>query len=323
MTEQKPKIPSQFFQWFDSLKQGYENSIHKLFSRVEAVNEDHKKQMTSVYQSQIDDLKVNQTDHIDSLKDNLKTQTAQANNRIRQLEKDAGFYQDQIKSQNNTIEKLNARYDAVIFALKDKMDNKELAHVIKDISPLTPLTPPKASPLTPTKPEQPEPKQDTESKPEAETKSEPEVANDFIQQVSAKMAQSHHNEPEPKPKTTTESAAPTEESTADGQDDDHEKIIEQAFSARKSQNFEQAYELFLAAANLGNEKAMGAIGRAHFIGEGTYLDKPTGLAWLIIAADHDFEPAMQKVASAKIKSPALYQSAFELALTLLSEEPLT
>lgn len=134
-TNEKAKVPAQFFQWFDSLRQGYENSINKLFNRVEKVNEDHKEQLKSVYQSQIDGLKKSYQDHLHSLKSGNQSQLDQAQARIKQLEKDAQFYQEQIRTQNQTIDKLNGRYDAVIFALKDKMDNKELENVIKDISP--------------------------------------------------------------------------------------------------------------------------------------------------------------------------------------------
>lgn len=354
MTEQKTKVPSQFFQWFESLKQGYENSIDKLFNRVEAVNEDHKKQMTTVYQGQIDTLKDSQSDHLNTLKDSYQNQTTQANERIRQLERDVQFYQDQIKSQNQNIEKLNARYDVVLFALKDRLDNKEIEHIIKDISPSddTPPslhnhqstaigsdTPPvDETPVTDeikdnveekaesrtseqVQSETPEPlqnlhqnNQSTESEPEprhepkTESTPEPQMANDFIQQVSAKMAHTHQDDHVQEQSTEKQTESnPSQE------------IIEQAFTARQQQSYEHAYELFLAAANLGNEKAMGAIGRAHFVGEGTTLDKPTGLAWLILAAEHNFEPAIKKTAAAKAKSPALYQAATEISIGLLTE----
>ncbi|MFT5163861.1 MAG: TPR repeat protein [Alteromonadaceae bacterium] len=285
ITEPKVKVPSQFFQWFESLKQGYESSIHKLFSRVEAVNDDHKKQMTSVYQSQIDSLKTTQAEHLDAITTVHKSQADQTQSRIHQLEKDASFYQDQIKNQNQTIDKLNARYDAVIFALKDKLDNKELQHLIKDISP----------------------------------------SNNAI----AAASQLDGNKNDEKINKTADTAGNATQSDAQGdshnpnfaEQDEQTKdlsILDQAFDARGTQDYEQAYKLFLSAAKLGNEKAMGAIGRAHFVGEGTYLDKPTGLAWLILAGENNFAPAIKKIDSVKIKSPVLYQQAVEIAVNLIN-----
>ncbi len=287
MTEQKHKVPGQFFQWFDSLKQGYENSIHKLFNRVEEVNEDHKQQLKTVYQGQIDGLKKSYQDHLHSLKDNHQAQTDQSSSQIRQLEKDAQFYQEQIQRQNHTIDKLNDRYDAVIFALMDNMDRQSLENVMKDISPA-----------------------DKEKLSfhldNASENEEPPAPAQIKQQAPTQEA-----EPEP--------AAPAYQAqTSTEVEEQITQALQQAFDARQSQQFEQAYELFLSAARAGDGKAMGAIGRAYFVGEGVKLDKATGLAWLMRAAEHEFEPARNKVQSAKSKSPELYHAAQEIAETLIN-----
>ena len=280
-TTEKAKVPAQLFQWFESLRQGYENSINKLFNRVEKVNEDHKEQMKNVYQSQIDGLKKSYQDHLHSLKSSNQSQLEQAQSRIKQLEKDTQFYQDQLKSQNQTIDKLNGRYDTVIFALKDKMDNKELENVIKDISP------------------------DSDENPQ------PSLTDASIPpQRTEKPVQSEpdNDEQNVKENNQNDTTQINEQTTQD--------IMTRAFNARQDKQFELAYELFYSAAKEGNEKAMGAIGRAHFVGEGIPQDKTIGLAWLIKAAEHHFEPAIKKVAGAEQKSPELYQNALQMSSTL-------
>jgi hypothetical protein len=284
MTEQKAKVPSQFFQWFDSLKQGYESSINKLFSRVEAVNEEHNKQLKTAYHEQIDDLKKSYQDHLHSLKDNHQSQTMQTDQRIAQLEKDAKFYQQQIQRQNQTIDKLNDRYDTVIFALKDKMDHHELENVVKDISP--------------------------------SENNQPSLNHDE-QQQSEINAQSQNEQPN---ETLAEVEEAEEHSTNEPEKQKIVDILKQAFKARQAEDFELAYSLFYTAANQGDEKAMGAIGRAYFVGEGVAADKPTGLAWLILAAQYQFEPAVKKLQSAQQKSPELYQKALLISQDLLPNQ---
>ena len=287
MTEPKAKVPSQFFQWFDSLKQGYESSINKLFSRVEAVNEEHNKQIKSAYHEQIDGLKKSYQDHLHSLKDSHQAQTQQTDKHIAQLEKDAAFYQQQIQRQNQTIDKLNDRYDAVIFALKDKMDNKELENVIKDISP--------------------------------NTKEQASLNHDEPNQQAEKIPTSTQSESQPETQVQSTQASHTQDQheTCTEQAQQIEQTLQQAFNARQEKDFEQAYSLFYSAAIQGDEKAMGAIGRAHFVGEGIEADKPTGLAWLILAAQQQFEPAVKKIQSAQLKSPELYQKALSISQNLL------
>lgn len=285
MSEQKTKVPGHFFQWFESLKQGYENSINRLFNRVEEVNEDHKEQIKQMYQAQIDTLKKSYQDHLHAIKDSHRAQIGQAQARIGKLEQDTQFYQEQIKTQHQTIDRLNDRYDAVLFALTDKMDSKELENVIKDISPTEFEEQPS---LTHTE------------------KQDPKQQEQTTEQLSGPLAPENRNRSNPLLNEQSE------EATVDGA-----QLLQQAFDAREQSQFEQAYELFLTAAKAGESKAMGAIGRACFIGEGTAQDKPTGLAWLIIAAQHNFEPAVKKVNGAREKTPELYQTALEISEGLL------
>ena len=277
--EPKAKVPGHFFAWFDSLKQGYENSINRLFSRVEEVNADHKKQLEDAYQGQVDSLKQAHHAHLVSVESGYREQSGQSAARIEQLEKDIAFYQSQIEQQNQTISKLNDRYDAVIFALRDKLDNKELENVIKDISP-------------------PEP---------------PGLQHEEQQDASHKLADNA--------RTSETEPAPAGPAKVNGSPliPNVEQLLQQAFDARQAAQFDDAYQLFIQAAKAGNGKAMGAIGRAHFIGEGVEQDKATGLAWLMVAARHEFEPAMKKVESARQQTPQLYASAEKISADLLPQ----
>lgn len=300
MSEEKPKVPSHFFQWFESLKQGYENSINRLFNRVEEVNEDHKAQMKETYQAQIEALKKSYQDHLHAIKDSHKAQLNQAQGRIDQLENDTRFYQGQIKTQHQSIDRLNDRYDAVIFALTDKMDSKELENVIKDISP-TEFNADQPS----LKHQQPESEPDTLTGPLAPQNRK--TANPLLNEEETEAT------PDTAPNTNTDTQT---NATASDDKQNSSNVLNQAFEARQAEQFEQAYALFLTAAKSGDAKAMGALGRAHFIGEGIELDKSTGLAWLIKAAELNFAPASKKVQSAKQKTPQLYESAKQIADSL-------
>jgi hypothetical protein len=294
MTEPKTKVPSQFYQWIESFKQGYENSINKVFNRVEAVNEDHKEQIKTVYQTQIDSLKKTYQEHLHSLKENHQSQVDESQSRIRQLEKDARFYQEQLKRQHQTIDKINGRYDAIIFALTDKMDNKELRNVIRDISP----------------------ENDDKNQPSLQYIDTPqERFNGPLASVNTEQQPEPEQTPAAKQSPKTEQTPPSTPKAIKTTED----YLQQAFDARQAQCFDEAYQLFLIAAQAGNSKAMGAIGRAHFVGEGTFKDKPTGLAWLIVAAEHDFEPAVNKIAAAKAKSEDLYQAALKISTDLMTK----
>lgn len=305
MSEQKTKVPGHFFQWFESLKQGYENSINRLFNRVEAVNEQNKEQIKQVYQQQIEMLKKSYQDHLHAIKDSHKAQMKQAQGRIGQLEQDSRFYQDQIKTQHQTIDRLNDRYDAVIFALTDKMDSKELENVIKDISPTEFDEQQPSLQHNQTQDESNEALSGPLAPPER-NKSNPLLSGQESTDAQEQQAAQPATDDKVNGKTAPEAVQPKSPSP-----------LQQAFEAREAQRYDEAYKLFLSAAKAGDGKAMGAIGRAHFIGEGTEQDKPTGLAWLIVAAEHNFEPAIKKVASAKEKTPELYQSALTMSAGLM------
>ncbi|MDU0112504.1 hypothetical protein RT723_05700 [Psychrosphaera aquimarina] len=97
---------------------------------------------------------------------------------------------------------------------------------------------------------------------------------------------------------------------------DLEKIYSQALVLRGESNFEQAFTLFMQAAMLGDPKSMGAVARAYFLSEGVDEDQLEGLAWLINAAELNYEPAIKKSENFKINEPEFYEEASILAKQL-------
>ncbi|EWH11404.1 hypothetical protein DS2_04495 [Catenovulum agarivorans DS-2] len=107
-----------------------------------------------------------------------------------------------------------------------------------------------------------------------------------------------------------------EQTTADTTAPDNTDIAEilnQAFAARADKDLNLAAELFTQAAYLGDEKAMGALGRCYCIGEGVDKNLEQGLAWLYLAAEFNFEPAVIKINQAKHKTPEALEKAIQLA----------
>ena len=88
-----------------------------------------------------------------------------------------------------------------------------------------------------------------------------------------------------------------------------EVIFEQAIKFREDQQPEAAVELFLRAANLEHARAMGALGRSYFLGEGVEEDHVVGLNWLIKAAELKLPQAIERVEHFKKTQPELYQLA--------------
>ncbi len=93
-------------------------------------------------------------------------------------------------------------------------------------------------------------------------------------------------------------------------------LYEQALSYRQSGDCFQAFLYFEQAANLNHNKAMGAMGRAYFLGEGVEVNSSIGLAWLINAANNNLPHAIIRVNDFQDNDPELYQQALLLADSL-------
>jgi TPR repeat protein len=97
---------------------------------------------------------------------------------------------------------------------------------------------------------------------------------------------------------------------------EHEHLFTQAVAMREEGENAQAFLLFEQAANLGDSRAMGAMGRSFFLGEGIEEDELKGLAWLINAAELYLPPAMTRVKDFQKNDPDLYQEALTLSAKL-------
>ena len=276
---EKEKIPGTLFRWFDDLRRAYETSMNTMFKRVEQVKDQHKLDVETQYKLHIKMLEKKHQQQLKQFAVHYKQMMVQNKQAMQKLEQDTEFYQQQITAQQATIAKLNSRYDAVILALKEK---EQLAE--KDITPSPSSLEQVPSSVSDSKADINEPTNDDSLPSAHET------------HVTIKQ---------------TQSVQPTKDAKHNVED-----ILNQAFAARSDKDLKQAAELFTQAAYLGNEKAMGALGRCYCIGEGVEKSLEQGLAWLHLAAEFDFEPAQIKITQAKTKTPEALTKAIQLAEAL-------
>ncbi|WP_206485546.1 sel1 repeat family protein [Thalassotalea sp. G2M2-11] len=85
----------------------------------------------------------------------------------------------------------------------------------------------------------------------------------------------------------------------------------EALTHREHGQHSQALALFEQCAKENHIKAMGALGRAYFLGEGVTPDPVIGLAWLIRAAEHGLPQAIKRAEQYQTDDPKLYQQALE------------
>ena len=81
-----------------------------------------------------------------------------------------------------------------------------------------------------------------------------------------------------------------------------------------------AFTLFSQAAHEKHLKAMGAMGRAYFLAEGTDENHTLGLAWLIQAADKGLPQAIARVEQFKTHDENLYEQAKLLSKSLFTTD---
>ncbi|TWX52824.1 tetratricopeptide repeat protein [Colwellia hornerae] len=266
MPEDNQKVPSQIFRWFEKMKNNYEQSVQSVLERFEVYSHSQQLRIDQANQSNIDNLKQSHQKHLD-----------QQNAHIKQLTEDASYYKKQISKQQQTIEQLNGRYDAVMSCL---LTEKRKDIDIKDIF----------------------------SNDEFEEEKSNELIEDLYletnnnEAVNSPFEHSQQNNLNNEPDLT--SSALTE------CDDD---LFNSAILKRQSGDIEQAFQLFEQAAKLGHAKAMGAMGRAFFLGEGTEEDHSAGLAWLIHAANQALPQAVTRVKYFQDNDPELYQQAMTLS----------
>ncbi|WP_018694495.1 tetratricopeptide repeat protein [Algicola sagamiensis] len=102
-------------------------------------------------------------------------------------------------------------------------------------------------------------------------------------------------------------------------DSDKSELFDQAVQARASNNFEYAFHLFEKASRLGCPKAMGALARAYFKGEGVEKSPVIGFAWLLCSAELGFSPAIERSQSLSEKWPDLRDRAEDKKSILMKD----
>jgi len=277
MSDGNLKVPSQVFRWFEKMKTNYENSVQSVLTRFENYNVKQQARIDSANQS-----------HIESLKEQHKFQLEQNQQNIAQLHQDINYYKEQIAKQQQTIEQLNTRYDAVMACLLTEKTNRV---DVKDIFTNDDFFNDEHTELlTPS------------------SELEPNAQTNEIDRSDLSLSKE-----EQKPEIHTNQDVSTQEVIEDTLSS--EELFEQAIIKRENNELEQAFTLFKKAAERQHARAMGAMGRSYFLGEGVEENQVMGLTWLIKAAALELPQAISRVQHFKENEPALYQQ----AQTLLNE----
>jgi len=277
MSDERQKVPSQLFRWFEKMKSNYEHSLQSVLSRFE--------QYSQSQQIRID--KAN-SEHIENLKALHQSQLEQNQANVAHLHQEIDYFKQQIQQQQQTIEQLNTRYDAVMSCL---LAEKEKEINIKEVFDNDDFFNNKSNERLKTSNEL------------YQVNSE-EVAPDVVvpeeSETEGENVTDHVASFSPLPVDSIEST------------NDANSLFDQALNHRHAEEFEQAFELFQQAAQQCHDKAMGAMGRCYFIGEGIAEDPAVGLAWLIKAADQGLPQAISRVQHFENQQPDLYEYAKEL-----------
>ena len=103
MSQESQKVPSQVFRWFEKMKSNYEQSVQGVLQRFEQYSHSQQLRIDHANQS-----------NIDNLKQSHQKLLSLQNDQINQLGHDVKYYKEQMAKQQQTIEQLNGRYDAVM-----------------------------------------------------------------------------------------------------------------------------------------------------------------------------------------------------------------
>jgi hypothetical protein len=306
MTVEKPKIPSQIFSWFEKLKSNYEQNVELILNNFEQSSE---KQQARLDQS-------NQA-HIDSLNQAHLERSSLQNKQIEQLQSDVEYYRQQISKQQTTIEQLNGRYDAIVSCmLADKRNDIDIKEIFANddfvyVQPNDFIS---------------ESVSNEENESVATSveniENDPVMTKSFVTESVVTDSSENpievnlvNNENYDEALTEACNEIHAEADTESNFKDD-DLLFDQAILQRQTGDSEQAFLLFEQAAKQGHIKAMGAMGRSFFLGEGTQENHPLGLAWLINAANNNLPQALDRVKHFRDNDPELYQEALELSSQL-------
>jgi len=275
------KIPNQVVEWFEKMKGDYEQSVQSVLDRFERNNTDQQKRYDQAM-----------LENFSNLKQANKAQREQYDKQVSQLQIDVTYYKQQVAQQQQAIMQLNTRYDAVVSSLL--IGNNKNSD-IKDINSEDMLV---------------------------ESVGHKTIANDSvaskqiinkIMPVTSAENSSELNIPD---KKLTDDLVPIamEPANKPNKLDTNNTLFEQALLYRDENEFEQSFSLFEQAAQSGHLKAMGALCRSYFLGEGIEENHPIGLAWLIKAAEQELPQAVSKVQQFQENEPDLYQQALAISL---------
>jgi TPR repeat protein len=242
------------------------------------------------YKQQIDKQAVSQESHITELngyidyyKQQIDKQAVSQESHTTELNGYIDYYKQKINKQQQTIDNLNQGYHAVMTNL---LEEKRKDLNIKEFSPDAEFKIDKNNERL---------EKELATSPQSTIITTPEIENN---QQSADIE-------------ITNFRSPREQITSE-----HDHLFAQAVIMRQEGENEQSFLLFEQAANLGHTKAMGAMGRSFFLGEGIEADQLQGLAWLINAAEQNLPPAITKVKDYQENDPDLYQEALTLSAEL-------
>jgi TPR repeat protein len=269
MSQESQKVPSQVFRWFEKMKSNYEQSVQGVLQRFEQYSHSQQLRIDLANQS-----------NIDNLKQSHQKLLSLQNDQINQLSHDVKYYKEQMAKQQQTIEQLNGRYDAVMSCLlTEKRKDIDIRDIFSDDDFV-----------------KNEPSEFIESIEDTDMSTTTSESDIYVEHINTDEENSIIHDDGP---------VPFEQC-----DDD---LFDQAILKREQGDIEQAFQLFEQAAKLGHAKSMGAMGRSFFLGEGTEEDHSMGLAWLIHAANQELPQAVARVKHFQESEPELYEEALTLS----------
>lgn len=114
------KAPSQLFRWFEKMKSNYERNIRHVLEKFEQQSDQQQLRQEHQHLS-----------HVSTIKDAHRSHVDAKNETIAKLEEELIFYKQQLQQQQDTIQQLNSRYDAIVSVmLKDKSDSSEIKDIL-------------------------------------------------------------------------------------------------------------------------------------------------------------------------------------------------
>lgn len=273
MPDENLKVPSQVFRWFEKMKDNYESSVQTVLRQFEL--------FTTAQQERVDNAN---HEHISNLKSMHNEQHQQNKDTISDLKNDIEYYKKQVMQQQQSIEQLNTRYDAMMSCLlTEKRKDIDIKEIFSENDFIQNSNTHKTS--------------DFNNLNQELTHETPHDENHFTEEVTENTTEfdlQHY--------------------------DENDNVFEQALMHRNRDEQEVAFPLFQQAALNGHVKAMGAMGRAYFLAEGIDENQTLGLAWLINAAEQKLPQAISRVEQLKQQKPELYLQAFKIADNLIKAE---